>query len=201
MATLDWPTGLAWEPEEFTVGVRTPKSQFVAAYTAQVQSISHLADRYVVQLTLPAAYEPEAGAREAFFTQLLSAGDWVRLWHMQRPQPRGSLRGSPTAAATAAGARSVVITATPGATLLPGDMLGAPNQLMQCAYPGAVAGPDGVLTMPLVLPLRRALVVNTGLQWNRPTGTFQLLTPQLEMSYSQPNRQRPLDLQFGEVYT
>ena len=201
MATLDWPAGLAWQPEEFTLGVRTPKSRFVAAYTAQVQSLSHLADRYVVQLALPPVYEPQAGEREAFFAQLLSAGDWVRLWHMQRPQPLGTLRGSPTAAATGTGVRSITVNTTPGATLRPGDMLGAPSQLLQCAYPGATANGSGVMVMPLVLPVRRTIPAGTGLVWNKPTGTFQLLTPQLDLSYIQPNRQRALDLQFGEVYT
>ncbi len=200
MATLDWPAGLAFQPEQFVLGVRTPKSAFVAAYTAQVQTISHLADRYVIQMTLPAVYEPDAGEREAFMMALASGGDWVRLWHMQRPQPRGSIRGTPTAAATAAGARSITINTTAGFTVLPGDVLGAAGQLLQCAYPGAVAGPTGVLVMPLVLPVRRAISSGTALVWNRPVGTFQLLTPQIDFTYTQPNRQRALDVDFGEVY-
>ena len=110
MAILDWPTGKAWRPTRMTFGASTPKSAWSGFFTGQSQSISHFGDRLRVELTLPPCSYADAGVREAFLMQLASAGDWVRLWHMQRPQPQGDMRGSPTLNSdAAAGARSILV--------------------------------------------------------------------------------------------
>ena len=87
MAILDWPTGKSWRPARMTFGASTPKSAWAGFFTGQSQSISHLGDRLRMEMTLPPCTQAEAGPREAFVMSLASTGDWVRLWHMQRPQP------------------------------------------------------------------------------------------------------------------
>ena len=181
---------------------RVPKSAFAAAYTGQTQEVSHSADRIVLSMTLGPCREPEAGERESFFWSLASTGDWVNLWHMQRPIPNGTLRGSPTAgAAASAGARTLTVQTTAGATLKAGDMLGNAGQLLMCAYPGATANGSGVLTMPLVMPLRKAVSNTSALTWDKPTGTFKLQAEQPETSYVAPRMQLGMDLVFLEVFT
>lgn len=110
MATIDWPTGRSWQPARLAFGATTPKSAWAGFFTGQSQSISHLGDRLRVELTLPPCALADAGPREAYLMSLASTGDWVRLWHMHRPQPQGDLRGTPTLyASAAAGARSIVL--------------------------------------------------------------------------------------------
>lgn len=172
---INWPAADAFVPRAVRFGASTPKSAFGAFFTGQVQSIGHLADRLRCTVTLPPC-DPVAGQqREAFFLALASSGDWVRVQHLQRRDPLGTLRGSPTVAiAAAAGARTLQVASIVGATLTGGDIFSVGNQLLMVGYPGAVADGTGTLAVPLVLPLVLAAAAGTPVVWNQPTGVFQL---------------------------
>ena len=131
MATIDWPAGQAYQPRALRFGVASPKSGFGAFFTGQRQVISHLADRLRCTVTLPPCGPDDGQRREAFFMSLVSTGDWVRLQHMHRSEPLGTLRGLPTVATSAlAGARTLRLNTTPGATLEGGDLVGTGGQLI-----------------------------------------------------------------------
>lgn len=202
MATLNWPSGREFEPREFSFGVSVPKSRFGAFFSGQVQSVSHLAERLLATLTLPPCDAAAGARREAFFMEVMDRGHWLRLGHAQRPEPLGSLRGTPTLAAAAPrGATSIQVATTAGATLLPGDPLGgASGQLLLTAYQGAVADGGGLMAVPLVLPLRQVLGLGTGLVWERPTATFELAGTSVELAYGRGAWQRELQLSFREAY-
>lgn len=201
MAVVNWPADRAFMPRRLVFGANTPKSAWAAFYTGQVQSVSHLADRLRCTLTLPPCSRINAGRREAFLMELASTGDWVRLGHPGRPVPQGTLRGSPTVAAAAlAGARTLLVQTTAGATLLAGDPLGGAAQLLLTGYAGAVANGSGVLTMPLVLPLRTALAGGAALSWNGPTTTWQLETDLQTLSYTPGRWQGEVEIQLREAY-
>lgn len=201
MAIVDWPAALHFEPREVGIGPRVAKSAFAGFFTGQSTSISHLADRLQMTLTLRPC-RPEHGAeREAFVNGLVSSGDWVRMGHPMRTVPRGTLRGSPTVAANAAaGARSFVLNGTPGETLLAGDMLEVADQLLPVAYAGAVVGGGGTATVPLQLPLRVALTTAQAVVWNGPTGLWQLAVDQLDLGYMRGQWQQAVTLPFREVF-
>lgn len=200
MATLDWP-GARWAtPSTLRWTVQSQKAQWSAAYTGQAQRITHLADRWRCTMTLPVCRGVDAAAREAFLAGLQRSGDLVRLWHVARPQPLGTMRGSPTASAASRGATTLVITTTAGATLLGGDMFGVAGQLCQVAYPGATANGSGVMSVPLVMPLRVAVTNGAAVTWDRPTGTFQLLGADYGADYVAPRIQMGPELQFLEVF-
>lgn len=123
MAVLDWPTDRAFAPVQpggYLLGLRSPKSGFAGFYTGALQTQGHASDRLLATLTLPACDPAAAARREAYLCGLVSTGDWVRLGHLLRPVPGGSIAGSPAVAATAAsGARSVQVSgALAGANLL-----------------------------------------------------------------------------------
>jgi hypothetical protein len=201
MATVDWPTSPAFRAREITLGVDVPKSAWSGFFTANSQSISHLADRLTLSLELPPCTPQEAGEREAGFLDLVSQGHQVRLWHMARPEPQGTLRGAPTvAAAASAGARQVLVQSVPGATLLAGDLLGVGNQLLPVGPAGAVANGVGLLTVPLSLPLRVSLASGAAVIWQAPRGLFQLVQSSVALTYGRAAWQRAVSLAFREFY-
>lgn len=119
--TVDWPTVAALRPSGLAIGVRPAASGWQAAYTRQRQSVSHMADRMTATVTLgPCRGGEDAGYREAFIDHLAERSPWVRLHHFARPAPLGTLRGTPTVAASAsAGARSITVAGgTAGVNLL-----------------------------------------------------------------------------------
>lgn len=201
MATVDWPTERAFAPTGLKIGASTPKSAWSAPLTGQTQSISHLADRLMCTISLPPCTRDEAGQREAFFMSLASKGDWVRLGMKNRPVPRGTLRGTPTAAASgAAGAYTLSVQTTAGATMIGGDALGINGQLLLTAYAGVTANGSGVMSLPLVLPIRAAISNGAALTWNAPTATWQLAADSIDFGYSSYSLQDAMQVVLREVY-
>lgn len=201
MATIDWPSTGHFSPRTFTVGARVAKAAWSATFTGQRQSLSHLADRLYATLELRACTPVQGAEREAYLTDLVSAGHWVRLRHFLRAAPRGTLRGTPTVSTdAAAGARSFVLAGSAGATLLAGDVLGVAGQLLPVAYAGAVVGGGGTVSVPLQIPLRQALTAGASVGWSAPTGTFQLVPDSIDLTYGRAQWQQPLTLLFREVF-
>lgn len=122
MATLDWPTTRAFRGAQFALGVDVARSGAQGFYTSERQTVSHLADRWRGMLTLPPCLSADAYEREAYLMGALSRGDHLRMVGLPHMQAiRGNMRGTPTASAGLAGARSLVINgATAGANLLLG---------------------------------------------------------------------------------
>lgn len=199
MATVSWPTDAWARPSRVRWSLQTQGASWSAAYTGQAQRITHLADRWRVDLALVPVLAEQAGPREAFFSRLQRSADWVQLWHFARPQPLGTMRGSPTASAASRGATSLTIQTTAGATLLAGDLFGVAGQLCQAAQT-ATANGSGVMAVPLVMPLRATVTSSAPVTWDRPTGTFQLLGGDFGADYVAPRMQLGPELQFLEVF-
>lgn len=200
---ITWPLAdRAFAPREFRWGAHTPKSAFSGFFSGNTQSVSHLADRLLATLVLPPCEPLAAARREAFVMEAISGGYWVRLGHPHRQVPGGTLRGGPTVAAAAlAGARQLSVQGVAGDTLLGGDVLGAPGpQLLLVGYAGAVASGAGVLTVPLVHPLRVALAAGAALSWQAPVCNFEISTPRAELPYGRAGWQGPVEISLREVY-
>ena len=201
-STIAWPTSKAFQPSRMSWGVITSRTAWAAVYTGQTQRVSHLADRLKLTLELPAVNKLLAGPREAYLMAAASAGNWISLHHFQRPVPLGTMRGSPVITTTqAANSREISITTTAGATLLAGDVLGVASQLIQVGYGGAVADGGGAMVVPLVLPLRRAVTAGAAVAWDKPTGTFQILSLDPMFDYAPRQLQMGVGIELAEVYT
>lgn len=200
MATLDWPAGRAFQPRRCTWGAHSPGSAFDGFFSGTVLRTSHLADRMLASIAMPPCDAAEGARREAFFTEVVSVGHLVRMGHLTRLAPRGTLRGAPTVNVGAnAGERSVTLAgAVPGATLLAGDPLGIAGQLLLTGYAGAVVDGSGVVVVPLVLPLLANLIAGAVAQWQAPTTTFQLLGETSQFGYGRGAWQAELELQFRQ---
>ena len=97
----------------------------------------------------------------------------VRLWHLRRPTPRGTLRGTPTLRADVAQLANVLpLQARPGETVLPGDHLGAGEQLFR-TITGGQADSAGHLDVTVEPRTRTALPSTTAVVWDSPSATFR----------------------------
>jgi hypothetical protein len=201
MATLDWPATEAFRPTGVKWGARTTSSGWQGFYTGQSQRVAHLGDRMRCTIYLPPVLRPDlAGHREAFLEEVASAGHWLRLWHFARDVPAGTMRGAPALAAVAlAAARQLTVAATPGATLLGGDMLGCGSVLLKVAAAGALADGGGTMVVPLVLPCPLELASGTPVTWLRPTGNFELLQSDRFADYGAARLQGPMQLELLQV--
>lgn len=200
MATIDWPTSRAFRAAAFSLQPFVSASAYTGFLTGVKQRRSNLVDRLRATLTLAPCLAAEAAEREAFLMSILSTGDWLRLSMPHRPRLRGSMVGGPVVQAnTAAGARSIGIVTVAGATIAAGDWLGIGGNLLQCGYGGAVANPSGVATVPLVLPLQRAVVAGAAVAYVAPTGVWQLDGDGLQLDYTAPALQQGLAIPLLQV--
>lgn len=115
---------------------------------------------------------------QALMLQLRGKTNQLALWNMGRPQPKGTMRGSMTIAATAQGATSLVITAAgqAGKTLLAGDYLGVGSGLTQqvvMVTADATANGSGVVAVSTEPALRNSFASGAGVTWYRPCALFR----------------------------
>lgn len=168
----DWPA--AWAAQAFEAQLVPAVRRFDSPYGGSSQAVDLLGERWRFAVQIPARTHADAAAVEAYVARLRGPANRVRLWHMLRPVPRGTMRGSPVLAAGAAqGADELSITTTAGATVLAGDMLGLGTMLLQVAE-DATANGAGAITVPLSTRLRTGASGGAAVAWSKPTALFTL---------------------------
>jgi hypothetical protein len=160
------------DPTNFSLDLATNQRMFASPEGGSEQVIDRMNDRWKVAVTLSARTHEEAAEMEAFLASMRGMTNWVYLFHLARPEPQGSMRGTPTAAAAAAGAGALTITTTAGATMRAGDMLGVGGLLLQAAE-NATANGAGVMVLPIVNRLRVGIAGGAAVTWDRPTAPFR----------------------------
>ena len=119
----------------------------------------------------------EAAAWRAFLLSLKGRVNFLAVYDLLNPQPRGTLRGTPTVAITApAGAETLTIFAgsvQAGKTLRLGDWIGvnqggSNRQLLHVQADAAVDG-SGYITVSVQPNLRIAASVGSAVIWDKPT--------------------------------
>lgn len=171
-------------------------NQRVAAspFGGSEQAIDMLNDRWLVSVETGTLSRMDAVAIEVFIAALRGQTNTVALYHFARPVVAGTIAGAKTLSASAAqGAASVSITAT--GTLLTGDMIGVGGLLLMVAQDCTAAG--GIITVPLVNRLRKALSSGAAVTTTQPTANFRLLsTPGVQHTRGWSP---PVSFDFGEV--
>lgn len=163
-------------PSSFTLRQQTNQRAFGSPFGGSEQVIDLLNDRWLASMTLPNRLHADAARVEAFIAALRGMVNTVALYHWARKQPRGTMRGTPTAQATAAGSNALLVNTTPGATLLAGDMIGISGLLLQASLDTSANG-AGVMVVSLVNHMRTAIAAGTPVLWDRPTAPFRLASP------------------------
>lgn len=172
--TIALPAG--FRPSAFTLWQHTNQRTFASPFRGSEQTLDMLQDRWMASLSLPPRLFGDAAQIEAFLNAMRGQAQVCYLHHFGRPEPRGTMRGAPTAWGTSQGASVLSITTVPGATLLAGDMIGVSGLLLQVAA-DAVANGSGRLDASLVNRLRKAIAADSPVTWDRPTAPFRMLTP------------------------
>jgi hypothetical protein len=167
MATYDHPTAL--KPENMEWGSTKAGVQFRSPVDGSVEAIEFPGAFWTLSIGYPPVFDTDSGLLESFWSMMAGGFNKVTLWHLKRPQPLGTMRGTPTLAASVArGADTLTINTTGG--LKAGDFFKIGNQLFRCLFDCNAVG--GVLTVPLVQRVRSALTAGAAVTWDKPTTTF-----------------------------
>jgi hypothetical protein len=81
-----------------------------------------------------------------------------------------------------------------------GDVVAVGSQLLVVGYAGAAQGEAQEFTVPLALPLRKAVTTDEPVIWFRPTGNFQLRSDVSALTYLAGRIQDAITLQFVEAF-
>lgn len=171
MSVIALPAGFC--PNSFSLSLLTTQRLFASPFGGSEQVIDLMQDRWLLTLSLPNRTHASAAAIEAFIAALRGMTNTVNIYHWLRKQPRGTMRGAPTSQAAPIGGTALFLNTTAGATLLAGDMIGVGGLLLQVEN-DCVANGAGVLGVPLVNRLRKAIVAGSLVTWDKPTAAFRL---------------------------
>lgn len=182
MATIAYPTTPTFAPERFSIELRANVLVSVSPLTGSLTTLQIPGSRWLFALQMPMGSADWQAEREAFLSKLEGQANRVTMWHMGRPVPRGTMRGSPVLSSTAtAGATTLSITTTAGATLKAGDMIGVGSQLHQVVDDATAVGT--ALTVN-VRPARRSQAnTGTAVVWERPTALCVPTNPGVAVTY------------------
>ena len=195
MATITWPAALL--PRSFSLVLQTSQRVHASDYGGVEQAVDMLNDRWLASLSVPVRNHAAAAELEAFIASLRGMVNNVAMYHRARSVPRGTLRGTPALESAAAqGADTLSIQAVAGETLLAGDMLGLDGLLLQVASP-CTADVSGVMSVPIVNRLRRAVADATAVTWSAPTVLMRVVN-QPRVPYL-PGYADAVDFELAEV--
>lgn len=185
MSVMDAPAWLRAAAMEWVLERAT--TQNTSDLTKATQVVDQMSWAWRVTVTLPMTTNVRgeaAGRFEALVNLLAGGANTIRLHHMVRPQPLGTLRGTPTLAAAAAQfAAQLQLQAVAGATLRMGDMVGVGGQLLQVADDCQADG-SGLISVPLVTRVRRPLAAGAAVVWDKPTARFFMVDARGRSVYS-----------------
>jgi hypothetical protein len=200
MTTYSWPTSL--KASMFEAQLVPNVRSFASPYGGAAQSIDLLGERWRFMIELPPCLPVQSGEREAFFTKLRGGAHRVSLWHMARPQPVGTMRGSPTVTSNAAqGADTIAITTTASATVNAGDVLGLTGGHLVMAAGDATANGGGAMTLTLANRLRAAVSAGAAVTWYQPKADFMMVDSGGVPIGHGPGVSGPIQVEFVEVWS
>lgn len=189
---FNWPVEftpqlVSWEIQKAGVGFRSPMA-------GTLESIEFPGAFWKVHATLPDLDMDAGVGAQAFFSRMAGGVERVLVPYWMRPEPLGTMRGTPTLqSAVARGATQLLLSAT--GTLKRGDMLGLDGTLFQVFTDCAAV--SGVITVPTVNRARRAIGAGAVVTWATPTMTA-LVPSQVNISNFEPGKHGPLAIDLEE---
>ena len=186
MSTFTWPEAIV--PSAFSFALEPNVREFESPFTRSYQSVDLLGERWRATLVIPPRYRRDSGAVEALFNKLRGIHK-LSLWHFGRPEPVGSLRGSPvTAGIVAQGASSLSLSGCTNGNLVSNAQsfdsamwvkTSAGSGIVPVVTPNVFAAPDGTFTADQVVFDKGTLAGNSTL-----LGPNVVMAPGLPYSFS-----------------
>ena len=195
MSVIALPNGFC--PNSFTMQMITNQRMAASPYGGSEQVVDMGNDRLMVSLSLPNRLFADAARVEAFIAALRGMTNTVALYHWIRKQPRGTMRGSPTAQAAAAGAQVLQLNTTAGATLRAGDLIGVSGLLLMVAE-DTVANGAGYMVVYIVNRLRVPVANGAPVTWDKPTTLFRQTSQSAALQYV-PGYATSVSFDFAEA--
>lgn len=178
MAIKALPNRRLFMPKLFELQMRGNVFMNQSPMNGVVRTAEIPGDSWVIRMEYSFRKNDEYHELRAFWNSLRGPAHVLRCWHLFHPEPRGTLRGSPTLSVAAVeGANQITILGGAGSTLLPGDFVGVTlnNSKLQTVEVESATG-TGTITATITPPLRRAALVDSTVVWQRPTIDFLLQT-------------------------
>lgn len=174
MAAYTWADLRDWMPREFSMFIEPNERSFTGYYSGQSQVVDLLGERWQASMVLPARRGRALGAEREVMMAKLRRSNTLNLWHLRRPAPRGTQRGSPTiSGAVAQLASTVNIQGSANATLLQGDLLGLGGQVSM-VMADITANGSGLFSGVQIWPRARTAISNgSAVTWDKPTVSFR----------------------------
>ena len=182
---ITYPNTAAFAPREFWLGIRSnvlirTSSLNGSITTSQIPGTRLMARVALRNNTDASDYQPDV---EAFFAGLEGQANRLSMHHLHRPEPRGTMRGTPTAGGAARGARGMVVFGSSGTTLRPGDMLGVTTSMGPQLIMIRSATGTGAVTTTFSPPLRGVVEAGSPVEWDAPKTTWISTQPEIMVGY------------------
>jgi len=196
--TYDWPA--AFGVNRFELRISHNTRAFISPFTSSSQVLNYTGERFIVNLGMVPGNSGIRGASvEAFLDRMNGPANRVRLWNMRRPQPVGTLSGSPTnIGAIAIGARTTALQTSAGLTLLAGDHIGLANGQNVRIMADSVANGSGVMAIEFQPRVRTVVAASGAITWDRPTFDAMLKTDGAPITW-RPGMYEETSLEFIEA--
>lgn len=177
MATFTMPNSRLWTPASAEFGLQTAVFESTSPYGLATQTVDMLASRWVGTLTYPNQTNAERAVVEALLANVRGKAGRISMGHPLRRVPRGTMRGTPTLAASAS-ALAVTLNITGTGTLMAGDMLGVGGELVM-----VTADNPALTAVPITPPLRVAKSSGATVTWDWPRAVFMLETNEVRIPF------------------
>lgn len=196
-----WPSTTAFIPETMDWGPLDNDRAFESPFNGAVQTASLPGTRWTVALNFPWHKPAERPALEAFLAKCRREHR-IAMWHLKRPLPRGTcnLTGVTLGAALAQFATQATLAGCgAGKTLLAGDMLGLPGNVLLMVAEDATANGSGVMVVKFTHMVRTAQALGAAVTLNKPTAVFMIKGPLAAFPAAGVNYS-PLTVELMEVF-
>lgn len=195
---IDWPEDEYMAPMRVEWGLSDPALLNRSVFSGSVQTASDPFARWMVVLQMNNRALNEQHQRAAWLGKLSGRSKRVKLWNHARPEPSGTLRGSPTLSVSAAQfADTITIAGTNGQTLAEGDMIGLGAMLLTVVTGGTVA--SGTLAVTVAPRLRVAATAGAAIVWDKPKAQFVMTTDRAMVPWARGIGE-PFSLAFEETW-
>ncbi len=174
MSTIALPDFLE-DPTSFSLQLETNQRVDASPFGGSEQVIDLLNDRWSASTSIPPRTHGDAADVEAWIASMRGKTNVVNMYHLQRPEPRGNMRGTPVTPGCAPRVRVLTVVGDPGFTLRAGDMIGAAGLLLMVERDCKADG-SGTCVVPLVNRVRRTIPLGSAVIWDRPTAPFRLIS-------------------------